>query len=137
MPNLKEIKQTILQEMSPEEVARLDFPKIKGNPPEAVVAFINQMEQLLTKEQCLLIMAEQGCGRSGVTDKEHREFGHIHKGKSVAEKLDLMKENGPHKGLLKRLNKMAHSRLPGVMEKRAITDVFAGKLAGCKKKSSR
>ena len=104
MPNLKEIKQTILREMPPEEAARFDFPKIKGNPPEEVIAFINQMEQLLTKEQCLSIMAEQGCGKSGVTDKEHREFGHAHKGKSIAEKLALLKENGPHKGVLKKLN---------------------------------
>ncbi|MCL2565224.1 MAG: hypothetical protein FWE24_05360 [Defluviitaleaceae bacterium] len=105
MPNIKEIKETILAREIPQDViAQFNFPQIKGNPPEEVIAFINQMEQLLTKEQCLSVMAEQGCRKTGVTDKEHREFGQIHEGKSIEEKLVLLNENGPYKSVLKRLN---------------------------------
>jgi hypothetical protein len=62
------------------------------------------MEGLLSKEQCLSIMSEQGCGKKGVTDKEHQEFGRIHEGKPLDVKLELMKENGPHKGLFRKIN---------------------------------
>ena len=78
MPNIKEIKKAILASEIPSDIVeQLVFPKVKGNPPEEVIAFINQMERLLTKEQCLSIMAEQGCGKEGITDREHREFGQL------------------------------------------------------------
>jgi hypothetical protein len=105
MPNLKDIKKTILESEIPREVIdKINFPKIKGNPPEEVVAFLGHMEQVLTKEQCLSVMAEQGCGKSGVTDIEHRKFGQRYEGKPIEERLALLKENGPHKGLHRKIN---------------------------------
>ncbi|MCL2835981.1 MAG: hypothetical protein FWE00_04535 [Defluviitaleaceae bacterium] len=104
MPNLKEIIKTIQDKMPPDTVARFDFPKTKGSPPEEVTAFLRQMESLLSKEQCLAVMTEQGCAKSGATDKEHREFGQMHEGKPIEEKLALLRENGPHKGLDKKIN---------------------------------
>ena len=103
MPNIKEIKDTILTSDIPSDViAKFDFPKVKGNPPGEVVALISRMEQLLTPEQCLSVMAEQGCSKTGVVNEMYTEFGCSHADKPFDVKLALMKESGPHRYKSKR-----------------------------------
>jgi hypothetical protein len=60
--------------------------------PEAIVAFINQMDTLLSKEQILSIMQEQGCNKSAKVAAPFREFGRIHANKTIEEKVKLMPE---------------------------------------------
>ena len=81
----------------PEEtVSLLNIPN--ENSPEAVIALITQMDELLTKEQCLSIMQEQGCCKTGNPAAPHRAFGMEHAGKTLTEKVDLLnKANIPHK----------------------------------------
>ena len=66
--------------------------------PEAIVEFINQMDTLLSKEQILLIMQEQGCSKSDKVAKPFREFARVHADKTTEEKINLMAElDSPHK----------------------------------------
>jgi len=62
----------------------------KGNPIEPTIEFIALMDKLLTKEQCLAIMEEQGCCKSGKRDKDCKTFGREHAKKPLAEKLALL-----------------------------------------------
>jgi len=50
------------------------------------------MDKLLTKEQCLSIMEEQGCCKTGKNDAANRAFGEKHAGKSIKEKVSLYAE---------------------------------------------
>ena len=62
----------------------------KGNPPEPTIEFIDLMDKLLTKEQCLAVMEEQGCCKGGKRDKDCKAFGKEHAKKPLAEKLALL-----------------------------------------------
>ena len=66
MPNLlKQIPETMRKQGIPEEtVAQFAIPESGGS--EGVMEFIAQMDKLLTKEQRLSIMQEQGCCKSGI-----------------------------------------------------------------------
>ena len=83
----------------PEEIIQqLPMPRIKKATPEEIVAFINRMEKLLTKEQCVSIMQEQGCCKTGMGPKAHRAFGQANAGKTLGEKVALLNEaKMPHK----------------------------------------
>ena len=62
MPGMKKIKETMLKQAIPEKIMeQFDFTEAKGYHPEPVLALIEKMDELLTKEQCLAIMEEQGC----------------------------------------------------------------------------
>ena len=61
MPKVSEIKKTMKKQLPAELFARIDFPKAQRNLPEEVLYLIGQMDRLLTREQCLAIMEEQGC----------------------------------------------------------------------------
>ncbi len=76
----------------PEEIiSRFDCSgNEKGNPPEPTVAFIGLMDRLLTKEQCLAVMEQQGCCKGGQRDRDCRAFGKEHAGKPLAEKIALL-----------------------------------------------
>ena len=98
MPNLlKQIPETMRKKGIPEEtIAMFNIPKTGG--AEAVMEFINQMDKLLSEEQRLAIMQEQGCCKTGNPAAPHIAFGKEHTGKSLAEKVDLLnKANIPHK----------------------------------------
>ena len=98
MPNVKSIKKTMIEKLPPEIIAKFDFPKSQGNQPEEVISLISQMDKLLSKEQCLLIMQEQGCCKTGSGAEAHREFGLKYKDKTVQEKIDLFDDlNTNHK----------------------------------------
>ena len=86
----------------PEEtIALIKFPDIAGprNPePDAIIALVNSIDELLTEEQRILIMQEQGCHKSGIGPKAHRAFGQEHASRTIAEKVDLLnKAKLPHK----------------------------------------
>jgi len=94
--NFEKFKQTIKTKIPPETLAQFNFPE-KGTP-ESAIAVINQMDALLSEEQRLDIMQEQGCCKTGKGDKAHRAFGRAHAGKTIEEKVRLLNEAGiPHK----------------------------------------
>ena len=99
MPDAQKIKKTILQKGFPDEiVAQFDFPKAEGNQPEEVIALIDQMDKLLSKDQCLSVMEEHGCCKTGEGAEAHREFGRKQAGKTVQERIALFGElNTRHK----------------------------------------
>jgi hypothetical protein len=93
MPSVKEIKRTMKELCIPAEtMSQIEFPKRQGNQPEEVLALIKQMDKLLTHEQCLAVMAEQGCYKDERTSAPFQAFGLKHADKTVDEKIRLYDE---------------------------------------------
>jgi hypothetical protein len=91
MPSVKNIQESMIKQAIPEEIIKqFDFTEVKGNHPEPVLTLIEKMDELLTKEQCLTIMAEQGCCKSGKRDKDCKAFAKEHAKKTIEEKLKLI-----------------------------------------------
>ena len=92
MPNLlKQIPKTMRKQgISDETIAQFDFAQTGG--AEDVMALINQMDKLLTEEQRLSVMQEQGCCKTGVGPKAHSEFGQTNKSTPLKEKAALLSE---------------------------------------------
>lgn len=91
MPGLKKIKETMLnQGISAEIMEQFDFTEVKGYHPEPVLTVIEKMDELLTREQCLAIMSEQGCCKGGKRDKDCKAFAKEYAGKTIEEKLRLV-----------------------------------------------
>ena len=60
--NISEIKRTMLDKGIPDEIiSQFVFPETEAGAPEEKIAFADQMDRLLTKEQILSVMEEQGC----------------------------------------------------------------------------
>jgi len=93
MPNLlKQIPETMRKQgIAEETIAMFNVPETGGS--EAVMELITQMDNLLTKEQRLAIMQEQGCCKTGKPAAPHRAFGIEHKGKTLAEKVELLNKS--------------------------------------------
>ena len=90
MPKAMKIKKTMIEQGIPEEIiSQFDFPDPKGNKPEPLIAFVNQMDALLSPEQCLSVMEEQGCCKTGKNDAPSHAFGREHAGKTLKEKIEL------------------------------------------------
>jgi len=88
---MKQIPETMRKQGIPAETtARLGVRET--NEPEAVMKLARQMDQLLTKEQRLAIMQEQGCCKTGAGPKAHRAFGLAAAGKTLREKVTLLNE---------------------------------------------
>lgn len=98
MPNLlKQIPETMRKQGIPEEVL-IQFDPPQSNSAEDVMALVNQMDKLLSKEQRLSVMQEQGCCKSGMGPAAHREFGRANAGKTLEEKVALLNAaDMPHK----------------------------------------
>ena len=92
MPKVSEIKKTMKEQIPAELMARIEFPKPKGNQPEAVLSLVNQMDKLLSREQCLSVMEEQGCCKDDKITAPFRAFGLKHADKTVDEKIKLFDE---------------------------------------------
>ena len=92
MPNLiKQIPQTMRKKQIPEEiVTQFEFSETGGS--EEVMNLVNQMDRLLTNEQCLSVMQEQGCCKTGAGPKAHLAFGKEHFDKPLLEKVRLLNE---------------------------------------------
>jgi len=72
----------------------LPDPASKGAQwSEEYIAFIDQMDRLLTEEQRLSIMQEQGCCVSGKPAAEHAAFKLAHAGIPLEEKVRLYNES--------------------------------------------
>ncbi|MCL2196854.1 MAG: hypothetical protein FWB77_04500 [Treponema sp.] len=100
MPNLiKQIKETMVKKgISEEIISQFNFTENKENQSEIIMDIIDQMDKLLSKEQCLSIMEEQGCCTSGKPAKAHQDFGKKYSDKSIKEKIKLFdKLDTPHK----------------------------------------
>jgi len=100
MPNLiKDIKNTMVKKGISEEIfTQFDFSEANYNQPERILTLINQMDKLLSKEQCLSIMEEQGCCTTGKPAKAHSDFGKKYAQKTVEERIGLFEKlETPHK----------------------------------------
>jgi len=98
MPNLlKQIPETMRKQGIPDEtIAKFSFSESGG--AEEVMALIGQMDRLLTKEQCLSVMQEQGCCKTGMGPKAHSAFGQENRDKTLEEKICLLNlAQMPHK----------------------------------------
>lgn len=91
MPSMKKINQTMMEQAIPNEtLAQFNFSEPKGNNPIPIIELIDQMDNILSKEQCLAIMEEQGCCKSGKRDKDCKNFARKYSHQSLAEKLTLI-----------------------------------------------
>ncbi len=63
--NIKQIKRTMLHKGIPTEIIeKFGFPETEEETPEDKIAFADQMDHLLSKEQILSVMEEQGCNKN-------------------------------------------------------------------------
>jgi len=84
---IAEIKQTMLDKNIPAEtIAQFTFPEPEADTPEEKIAFVAQMDSLLTKEQILTVMEEQGCNKNDPSDTLMQKLN----GKTVAERLEVL-----------------------------------------------
>jgi len=91
MPSNKKMGESMRRIGVPEDIiSQFDCTDLIGNRPEPTIEFIEQMEKLLTEEQCLAVMEREGCCKGGRRDKECKAFGKEHKDKPLAEKLAMM-----------------------------------------------
>jgi hypothetical protein len=90
MPNITKIQKTMEKLKIPEEtMLQFDFSDPNGSS-EPVIAFINKMDELLTHEQCLSIMEQQGCCKSGQREKDCKAFAKENGDKPLVEKIKLL-----------------------------------------------
>ena len=83
---MKALEETMNKQKIPNDViTKLNFPEVKSG--DEVIALINQMNQLLSKEQCLTVMEEHGCFKTGALDKKSKEIGIELIDKSIPEKV--------------------------------------------------
>jgi hypothetical protein len=91
MPTVANIKKAMRKKGIPAELMmQIDFPKPSGNQTGEVLSLINQMDKLLTREQCLAVMEEQGCHKTERVVAPFREFGQTHAGKTLSEIIQLL-----------------------------------------------
>lgn len=91
MPDIKKIRQAMIDEKISEEIiSQMDFIEPVGNNPLPVIAVIDQMDSLLSREQCLSVMEKQGCCKGGQRDKDCKKFGKQNKEKPLDEKVGLL-----------------------------------------------
>jgi len=84
--NISEIKQTMHYKGIPVDIIKqFVFPVTDDETPEEKIAFVNQMDKLLTKEQILSVMEEQGCNKD-----EHPEIWLKLKNKSLEERIKIL-----------------------------------------------
>lgn len=97
--NILEIKRTMLDKGIPAEIMeQFIFPETEHEMPEEKIAFTNQMDNLLTKDQILSVMEEQGCNKD-----EHPEIWLKLKDKPIEERINILNAMG--------LNEYARSRI--------------------------
>ena len=89
MPYIDKIKKTMKKQGIPAEILE-QFMIHNSLNLEETIAFIDQMDRLLSKEQCLAIMEEQGCVKTGKMNLASRAFGQEHMDKTLEEKISLL-----------------------------------------------
>jgi hypothetical protein len=99
--NTLEIKQTMIDKGIPKEVMeQFVFPESKDETPEEKIAFVNQMDNLLTKDQILSVMEEQGCSKNEPT----AEFMLKLKDKPIEERIKIINAMDMNESARCRLN---------------------------------
>ena len=84
MPKIESMLVTIREQGIPEEtISQLPMPRIKKATPEEIVAFIEGMDKILSKEQGLAVMNEQGCNKTNRWSAMFRKWGETHKDKTL------------------------------------------------------
>ena len=90
--------QSIRQNAPAEVVEKFDFCESETDWMRQRLSVIAQMDQLLTEEQRLAVMENQGCCLTGKPAAAHRAFGQKYAEKSLEEKIALLDElETPHK----------------------------------------
>jgi len=99
MPKIENMLQTMKDQGIPEEIiTKFILPKTKKPKPEEILAFVTQMDVLLSKEQCISIMDKQGCNKTNQYSAPFRKFGEKYKDKTLEERVALWHEiDTPHK----------------------------------------
>lgn len=92
MPNLKKMKATMTNLKIPSEIMeQMDLDANQtGVDPYPAIAVIDKMDELLSMEQRLAVMEQQGCCKGGKRDKECKDFGKEHADKPLEEKIKLI-----------------------------------------------
>jgi len=91
MPSQKKMCESMRKiGVSEEIISQFDSVDKKGNRPEPKIEFIDLMDKLLTKEQCLAVMEKEGCCKAGKRDIDCKAFAKEHVAKTLEEKLSLM-----------------------------------------------
>ena len=86
--NTREIKRTMIEKGIPAEIiGQFIFPETEDETPEEKIAFAEQMDKLLTKEQILSVMEEQGCGKD---IRPSDDFMRKLKGKTIEERIEIL-----------------------------------------------
>ncbi|PKM63156.1 MAG: hypothetical protein CVU97_01540 [Firmicutes bacterium HGW-Firmicutes-21] len=93
MPNIEKMLETMHKQRVPDElISQLPMPRIKKATPEEIVEFIEGMNNILSKEQCISIMNEQGCNKTNKWSAMFRKWGEAHADKTLAERIALFPE---------------------------------------------
>jgi len=88
--NIKEIKRTMLDKGIPAEIMeRFIFPETEEETPKQKVAFAEQMDNLLSKDQIFSVMAEQGCAKYA-HEPHFSELMSKLNGKTIMERIELL-----------------------------------------------
>ena len=88
--NILEIKQTMFNKGIPAEIMeQFVFPETEDETPEEKIAFAAQMDKLLTKDQILSVMEEQGCEKYA-HEPAYSELMLKLNGKSVEERIGIL-----------------------------------------------
>ena len=92
MPCFKKIKKTMIkQKISSDLIEQMGFDdQANGNDPNSILPVIDKMDELLSREQVLAIMEQQGCCKGGQRDKDCKAFALEHADKTLVEKLALL-----------------------------------------------
>ncbi|MCL2507884.1 MAG: hypothetical protein FWF05_01770 [Oscillospiraceae bacterium] len=100
MPSLKQLKKVMQkQKISPEIMAQMDLDANQSSSnPYPLIAAIDKMDELLTKEQRLSIMEQLGCCKTDKVTAPFKEFGRKYADKTIDDKIKLFDElNTPHR----------------------------------------
>ena len=95
---ISKIKRTMIEKGIPEEVVG-QFPVTEDETPEEKIAFAAQMDKLLSREQILSVMEEQGCSKD-----EHPEIWQKLKDKPIEERIKILNAMGMNEYPRSRLN---------------------------------
>jgi len=87
---ISEVKRTMIEKGIPAEIMeQFVFPATEDETPEDQVMFANQMDRLLTKEQILCVMAEQGCEKYEHEPNYSQLMSKLN-GKSIEERIGIL-----------------------------------------------
>ena len=93
MPKIEKMLETMREQgVEEEKIAQLPMPRIKKATPEEIVAFIESMDKVLSKGQCIAIMNEQGCNKTNKWSAMFRKWGETCNDKGLAERIKLFPE---------------------------------------------